>query len=235
MVRRRTGHASATVGNPSRRRYRTPHLGSGRRGARRRVRWRRAPGRANGSLPLIGADPVELLEEQAASRVPELVPIRYGRMLVSPFTFFRGAAYPMAADLAGAPRSGLDVQLCGDAHLSNFGGFAGARSAAGVQHQRLRRDAAGPVRVGREAARGQLRRGGPGSRLRRETAAVDQSGRDAFVPGGDQGLRARCPTSRSGTPASTWTRSPRWRLGRGPESSGSGSSAMWPRRARRTA
>ena len=69
-------------------------------------------------------DPVELLEEQAASRVQELVPIRYGRMLVSPFTFFRGAAYPMAADLAGAPRSGLEVQLCGDAHLSNFGGFA---------------------------------------------------------------------------------------------------------------
>jgi uncharacterized protein (DUF2252 family) len=69
-------------------------------------------------------DPVELLEEQARTRVPELVPLRYGRMLVSPFTFFRGAAYPMAADLAGAPRTGLDVQLCGDAHLSNFGGFA---------------------------------------------------------------------------------------------------------------
>jgi uncharacterized protein (DUF2252 family) len=69
-------------------------------------------------------DPVELLEEQAASRVPELVPIRYGRMLVSPFTFFRGAAYPMAADLADEPRTGLDVQLCGDAHLSNFGVFA---------------------------------------------------------------------------------------------------------------
>jgi len=69
-------------------------------------------------------DPVELLEEQAASRVAELVPIRYGRMLVSPFTFYRGAAYPMAADLAGAPRTGLDVQLCGDAHLSNFGAFA---------------------------------------------------------------------------------------------------------------
>ena len=69
-------------------------------------------------------DPVALLEEQAASRVPALVPLRYGRMLVSPFTFFRGAAYPMAADLADAPRTGLDVQLCGDAHLSNFGGFA---------------------------------------------------------------------------------------------------------------
>ena len=69
-------------------------------------------------------DPVSLLEEQAASRVPALVPLRYGRMLVSPFTFFRGAAYPMAADLADAPRTGLEVQLCGDAHLSNFGGFA---------------------------------------------------------------------------------------------------------------
>ena len=70
------------------------------------------------------ADPVELLAEQDASRVPELVPIRYGRMLVSPFTFFRGAAYLMAADLAGEPRTGLEAQLCGDAHLSNFGVFA---------------------------------------------------------------------------------------------------------------
>jgi uncharacterized protein (DUF2252 family) len=70
------------------------------------------------------ASPVELLEEQAQSRVPELVPIRYGRMLVSPFTFYRGAAYLMAADLSGMPRTGLDAQLCGDAHLSNFGGFA---------------------------------------------------------------------------------------------------------------
>jgi hypothetical protein len=69
-------------------------------------------------------DPVDLLEEQAATRVPELVPIRYGRMLVSPFAFFRGAAYVMAADLAGRPRTGLEVQLCGDAHLSNFGAYA---------------------------------------------------------------------------------------------------------------
>ncbi len=69
-------------------------------------------------------DPVELLEEQAQTRVPELVPIRYGRMLVSPFTFYRGAAYLMASDLSGGPRSGLHTQLCGDAHLSNFGAFA---------------------------------------------------------------------------------------------------------------
>ena len=70
------------------------------------------------------ADPIELLERQASTRVPELVPIRYGRMLVSPFTFYRGAALIMAADLASTPRSGLNVQCCGDAHLSNFGVFA---------------------------------------------------------------------------------------------------------------
>jgi uncharacterized protein (DUF2252 family) len=67
--------------------------------------------------------PVDLLEQQARTRIPELVPIRYGRMLVSPFSYFRGAALPMTADLAGMPQSGLTVQLCGDAHLSNFGVF----------------------------------------------------------------------------------------------------------------
>src|SRR5512139_2961847 len=69
-------------------------------------------------------DPVETLERQDATRVPELVPIRHGRMLASAFTFYRGAAAIMAADLATTPSSGLSVQLCGDAHLSNFGGFA---------------------------------------------------------------------------------------------------------------
>jgi uncharacterized protein (DUF2252 family) len=69
-------------------------------------------------------NPLDVLEKQAATRVPELVPIRYGRMLVSPFTFYRGAAMIMAGDLASTPRSGLMVQCCGDAHLSNFGVFA---------------------------------------------------------------------------------------------------------------
>jgi uncharacterized protein (DUF2252 family) len=68
-------------------------------------------------------DPVKTLERQDATRVPELVPIRHGRMVVSPFTFYRGAAAVMAADLAATPSSGLTVQLCGDAHLSNFGAF----------------------------------------------------------------------------------------------------------------
>jgi uncharacterized protein (DUF2252 family) len=69
-------------------------------------------------------DPVAVLSAQAATRVPELVPIRYGRMLVSPFTFYRGAAAIMAADLAATPHSGIVVQACGDAHIANFGGFA---------------------------------------------------------------------------------------------------------------
>ena len=69
-------------------------------------------------------DPVALLEEQDETREQDLVPVRHGRMMVSPFTFYRGAARIMAADLKDVPRSGLDVQLCGDAHLSNFGVFA---------------------------------------------------------------------------------------------------------------
>jgi uncharacterized protein (DUF2252 family) len=76
------------------------------------------------SLPAGRPDPVSVLERQAVSRVPELVPVRHGRMLASPFAYYRGAAAVMAADLAGTPDSGLHTQLCGDAHLCNFGMFA---------------------------------------------------------------------------------------------------------------
>jgi uncharacterized protein (DUF2252 family) len=69
-------------------------------------------------------DPVAILEEQASTRVPDLVPIRYGRMVASPFSYFRGAAAPMAWDLAHTPTTGIRVQACGDAHLLNFGMFA---------------------------------------------------------------------------------------------------------------
>src|SRR5580765_5525630 len=79
---------------------------------------------AEWEAPPLRPDPVELLEEQAQTRLRELGPIRYGRMLVSPFAFFRGGAYLMAADLADGPRTGIQAQLCGDAHLSNFGIFA---------------------------------------------------------------------------------------------------------------
>src|SRR5690349_11731147 len=85
---------------------------------------RRAPLESHREFaPAPDRDPVGLLLGQAQTRVPELVAVRHGRMLVSPFAFFRGAALPMAADLAATPVSGLRTQLCGDAHLSNFGGF----------------------------------------------------------------------------------------------------------------
>src|SRR5262249_33552453 len=84
----------------------------------------RAPRTRQASITAPERDPVALLEEQAASRVPELGPIPFGRMLTSRFAFFRGAAALMAHDLASTPSTGLEVQLCGDAHLANFGGFA---------------------------------------------------------------------------------------------------------------
>src|ERR1700735_2058290 len=74
-------------------------------------------------------DPVGLLERQATTRLPDLVPVRYSRMLASPFSYFRGAALPMATDLAATPVSGLAVQACGDAHLSNFGVYASPERA----------------------------------------------------------------------------------------------------------
>ena len=92
--------------------------------ARGRDARRRVPPESHAECRRGGTAAVDILLKQGANRVPELVPIRYGRMLVSPFTFYRGAAYLMAADLDPTPRTGLDVQLCGDAHLSNFGAFA---------------------------------------------------------------------------------------------------------------
>jgi uncharacterized protein (DUF2252 family) len=102
------------------------HLTIAERAARGKAARKLAPLPVHGEWQpsSVRPDPVSLLEEQGASRVPELVPIRYGRMLVSPFTFYRGAAYLMASDLASALQTGLSVQLCGDAHLSNFGVFA---------------------------------------------------------------------------------------------------------------
>ena len=77
--------------------------------------WAPAPGRP---------DPVALLEAQAKDRLPDLLPIRYARMMASPFAFMRGSAIVMANDLAGTPKTGIRAQLCGDAHLSNFGAYA---------------------------------------------------------------------------------------------------------------
>jgi uncharacterized protein (DUF2252 family) len=82
------------------------------------------------TLSVDGArDPIAILAEQASSRVPQLVPIRHGRMLESPFAFFRGAAAVMARDLVSTPSAGLRAQLSGDAHLLNFGGYASPERA----------------------------------------------------------------------------------------------------------
>jgi len=102
-----------------------PHLSVAERVARGKAARNEVPPAGHAVFEPLStrADPVELLERQAKTRVAELVPIRYGRMLVSPFTFYRGAAAIMAHDLGATPRSGLTVQCCGDAHLSNFGVF----------------------------------------------------------------------------------------------------------------
>ena len=100
------------------------HLSREQRKARGKAARKEVPRESHSVFaPEVRLNPIDLLEEQTTTRVPELVPIRYGRMSVSPFTFYRGAALIMASDLATTPTSGLVTQLCGDAHLSNFGMF----------------------------------------------------------------------------------------------------------------
>ncbi|GAA2899554.1 hypothetical protein Acy02nite_60730 [Actinoplanes cyaneus] len=102
------------------------HLSTADRRARGKDAARRTPASSHaGWRPAAGRpDPVALFEDQNVTREPDLVPVRHGRMMASPFTFYRGAAKIMAADLNGTPTAGLHAQLCGDAHLSNFGAFA---------------------------------------------------------------------------------------------------------------
>ena len=126
------------------------------------------------------ADPVGLLEEQAKLRVPELVPIRRGRMMVSPFTFYRGAALPMASDLSRTPVSGLAVQACGDAHLLNFGIFGSAERLLVVDVNDFDETAPGPWEwdVKRLAASMEVaaRGNGSGGKDRREIVTATVAG-----------------------------------------------------------
>ena len=103
-----------------------PHLSVEERRAKGKDARERAPltSHRGWSASSDRADPVALLDAQNLTREADLVPVRHGRMMVSPFTFYRGAAKLMATDLQDTPTAGLNVQLCGDAHLSNFGGFA---------------------------------------------------------------------------------------------------------------
>jgi uncharacterized protein (DUF2252 family) len=116
--------ADAPVGRSGRARP-VVHLTPDERSEKGRAARKEVPRRSHGEWQPAAdrPDPIALLEEQAQTRVPELVPIRYGRMLVSPFTFYRGAALVMASDLAATPRTTLRTQLCGDMHLTNLGAF----------------------------------------------------------------------------------------------------------------
>src|SRR4051794_11166901 len=121
-----TTATGATARDPGRETSPWPALSPQERGERGRAARREVPRSVHAAwapAPDRRA-PVDILEEQSADRLPDLVPVRYGRMLESPFAFFRGAAGLMAPDLAHTPVSGLHAQLCGDAHVANFGGFA---------------------------------------------------------------------------------------------------------------
>ena len=117
--------ATANESSAVTREWAMPHLSVEEHAARGKAERAQIPRAAHGAWEALPyrPDPIALLEEQAKTRVPQLVPIRWGRMLVSPFAFYRGAACVMASDLAGTARSGLRAQLCGDAHLANFGVF----------------------------------------------------------------------------------------------------------------
>ena len=159
---------------PSLRPWTPPPQRSGQPPARRRGRRSPARATANGSRRRVGGIRSRCSRISRRGRLQELVPIRLGRMLASPFTFFRGAAAIMAMDLAKTPDSGLRVQACGDAHLSNFGVFASPDRREVFGRQRLRRDPSGALGVGPQAPRGQLRdrRARPRLHLEETRAAV---------------------------------------------------------------
>ena len=148
-------------------------------------------------------DPVGLIIGQGSTRVPELVPIRHGRMLVSPFTFYRGAALPMAADLSTTPNSGLRAQLCGDAHLSNFGVFAAPDRRLVFDLNDFDETLPGPFEWDVKRFAASLAVAGPRHRLdRHRTAGHGRSpGWRPTARAWPSSPRRRCSTS--GTPAST--------------------------------
>ena len=198
-----------------------------RRAASRAVHaeWTPAPGREN---------PVAIVERQEETRIAELVPIRHARMLRSPFAFFRGAAAIMATDLAGRPSPGLTVQLCGDAHLGNFGTFAGPDRRLVFDLNDFDETLAGPFEwdVARLATSVEVAgrdRAFAAALRRRATRATVRSYRERC------GGSPSCARSRSGMPATTSTSCSRTSGAGRPRRRRASSSAGWPRRGRRTA
>ena len=146
-----------------------------------------------------GRDPIAILAAQEEDRLPDLVPLRHERMAESPFAYYRGTPAVMAFDLAATPRTDILVQASGDAHLSNFGLFASPGADPRLRRQRLRRDAAGAVGVGRQAPRRERRHRRPGQRLlARPRAARRRWPRCAATASGWPATRA-CASSTSGT------------------------------------
>ena len=120
--------------------------------------WSPSPGRR---------DPIDILEEQNSSRLPELVPVRMGRMVESPFAFFRGAAAVMASDLASTPVTGIEVQACGDAHLLNFGLYASPERTLLFDVNDFDETLPRPLGVGCQATGGERNSGGSSEWVRR--------------------------------------------------------------------
>ena len=178
-------------------------------------------------------DPVDVLERQAADRVAELVPLRYGRMLVSAFTFYRGAAAIMATDLAATPSSGLWVQACGDAHLSNFGGYAAPDRSLVVDINDFDETLPGPwewdlKRLAASFEIGGRDRGFTDKQRREVVLAATRAYRESIAKSPGSAI------SMSGTGGWTWIRSARPLSRRPARRSGAGSSATSPRHSVRT-
>ena len=173
------------------------HLDRAERAAVGRAARADVPRRAHATWepPADRRSPVELLEQQATTRVPELVPLRYGRMLVSPFTFYRGAAYLMASDLAGQPRTSLHTQLCGDAHLSNFGFYAAPDRTLVFDVNDFDETLPGPFEWDLKRLVDELRGRRTRPRLRRPDSAPSST------------PRCRAPTARRCTGSPSWARS----------------------------
>ena len=192
-----------------------------RRSAGKQSRERTPPSTHAGWRPAADRpDPVALLEAQNLTREPDLVPVRHGRMMVSPFTFYRGAAKIMAADLKDTPVAGLDAQLCGDAHLSNFGVFASPERTLLFDLNDFDETLPGPFEydVKRMAASFMIAARNNGfskADARAVTAASVTAYRGPWPPS------RTCPRWTSGMP--TWTRA----------SSGPRSAARWPKQRRR--
>ena len=148
-------------------------------------------------------DPVGVLEEQNATRVPDLVPIRHGRMIVSPFTFYRGGAAIMAWDLSRTPTTGLRVQCCGDAHLSNFGVFAAPDRRLVFDLNDFDETLPAPFEWDVKRLVGELRRRRPRQRLPAARSSGPRHARPRPPTGRRWPSSRRCASSTSGTPAST--------------------------------